>query len=196
MKLEDIKVGGKYVPKAKTAPGFEGLDLCNHWRDAKKSNKPYLYCVGFDKVTTDWCPPITQVDVVVVNMDPSMDGGNLYMPEDLEPYVENETKNENMSKKEFTVDIDFIKKAHAAACGDWKVILESKFPDAFKPQPFEFKKETTLTTSTLPNDLPFLVGRSWAPAGKEMKCLVLHSRYDVIVTEHEGRKVLEFIEKR
>lgn len=37
-----------------------------------------------------------------------------------------------MSKpNKFVVDVDFIREAHSAACGEWKIKLERKFPEAF-----------------------------------------------------------------
>lgn len=36
--------------------------------------------------------------------------------------------------KVYQVEEEFIKRAHKAACPEWKQILEKRFPEAFKPE--------------------------------------------------------------
>lgn len=52
-------------------------------------------------------------------------GSNNYRPEDL-TLAESEAKPET-----YEVDEDFIRKAHSAACSEWKQKLEAKFPTVF-----------------------------------------------------------------
>lgn len=180
MNIQDIKVGGKYVPHSKTVEGFAQLDECNHWEDAKHNNQPFLYCVGIEG------------NKVVLNSRWADDGrGNYYYPSDLTPYEES---NNNTNIEQFKVDAEFIREAHAAACSEWKEKLKKKFPEAFKKSAFEFKREEELTLHSNRN-LPLFIGGVFAPDGKEMKCLIVKSGYEMKVSEYNGRQILEFFEK-
>ena len=38
------------------------------------------------------------------------------------------------TKKTYSVDEAFIKATHKEACGTWKIKIEKKFPEVFKPK--------------------------------------------------------------
>jgi hypothetical protein len=99
-----------------------------------------------------------------------------------------------MATKNYTVDEKFIKDAHKAACGEWKVKMEKKFPEVFKSSLFEFGLGDAgfrLTTASS----PLVIGAGLAPAGKEGKCLVVSEGYVMKVTNIFGRQILEFTRK-
>ena len=98
-----------------------------------------------------------------------------------------------MNEKLHQVEESFIKKAYEAACNDWKRRLKEKFPSVFANQPYRFERSQRLETSD--SELPILIGNGWAPEGKEMKCLLVKDDYEMKVSEHNGRQVLEFFKK-
>ena len=90
------------------------------------------------------------------------------------------------SSKDMTVDAEFIKAAHAAACSEWKQKLEKKFPHLFKKElkAKRIVKATsikgsdiiaTITTegATRTEQEKIYIGIGLAPYGHEGKCLSL-----------------------
>ena len=189
---EDLVLGNKYVPIAKTSGSWaeEEFEKYGEMRAALERNQPYLYYAGWDE------------DYAMLSSEEGDDGGDYYNPEDLLPYVEPDErlfKNPDMnaqkpSKDQFVVDRSFIKQAYNAACPKWKQKLKNKFPNAFKPEVFDFGRDPH-TLSSRYNGLPFMVGHNLAPVGKEGKCLFVSSQYTVKLTEHKGRTIIEFIKQ-
>ena len=100
MKLKDVKIGGKYVPHSKTVRGFGELDECNHWRDAKDNNQPFLYCVGIEGAK------------VVLNWEMVDNGrGNYYYASDLSPYQE------RLKLKDIVVGEKYVPLDKTVGCG-------------------------------------------------------------------------------
>ena len=83
--------------------------------------------------------------------------------------------------KKFEVSEEFIKEAHSAACSDWKKKIEEQFPDAFERPFFNFGSEYSIDTRN--SDGPLMIGRGIAPAGKENKCLVVMTGWEVVTEE-------------
>ena len=181
MNIQDIKVGGKYVPHRKTILGYGTLDTCHMWKRAKIEGQPFLYCSYVDGQGR-----------VALHNKPNQDHGNYYHPSDLTPYVES---NNNTNMKQFEVDAEFIREAHAAACSEWKEKLKKKFPEAFKKLAFEFEREERLTVASNRSNFPLYIGYGNAPEDKEMKCLIVKSEYEMKVSEHNGLQILEFFKK-
>jgi hypothetical protein len=85
----------------------------------------------------------------------------------------------------FSVDADFLKQAHAAACSEWKEKLEQKYPKVFaKPLEVDVIRKAP-TSSYLTNDIiatitPTIGKKEYlyiadglAPIGLNCKCLAL-----------------------
>lgn len=105
---------------------------------------------------------------------------------------ENVQKKETTPKKKFEVDETFIKEAHEAACHDWKVKIEERFPEAFKGG-YDFGVTHKLSTSF--GGSPIMIANGLAPSGKENKCLVIDPAYKMKVFTHDNRTLLEFVKK-
>ena len=73
MKIEDVKIGMKVVPHAKTAQGWNGLENCFHWNDVKDTDHPYLFVVGKER------------NYFVLSQE-NEEGGNYYNASDFELY--------------------------------------------------------------------------------------------------------------
>ena len=48
MKNEDVLIGMKVVPHAKTAVEWSGLEQSSEWKHCIKIKQPYMYVIGFD----------------------------------------------------------------------------------------------------------------------------------------------------
>ena len=91
------------------------------------------------------------------------------------------------SSKDMTVDAEFIRAAHAAACSEWKTKLEKKFPQVFTT-PLKAKK-IVKASSAQGSDIiatikaegkisgsdqeKIFIGIGLAPSGYESNCLAL-----------------------
>lgn len=90
------------------------------------------------------------------------------------------------SSKDMTVDAEFIKAAHAAACSEWKTKLEKKFPQVFS-KPLKATR-ITKASSGLGSDViatikaegqkyskdeKIYIGIALAPAGYMNRCISL-----------------------
>jgi hypothetical protein len=90
------------------------------------------------------------------------------------------------SSKDMTVDAEFIRAAHAAACSEWKTKLEKKFPQVFS-KPLKATRITKASSSQGSDivatikaegqkssiDEKIFIGIGLAPSGYENKCLSL-----------------------
>lgn len=83
---------------------------------------------------------------------------------------------------ELTVDADFLKAAHAAACSEWKKKLEKKYPSVFK-KPKTWKPMPLGSKITLSGDgsKDIFIGMGLAPDGLTGRCLMM--RKDKVVPE-------------
>jgi hypothetical protein len=192
-----LEVGGKYTPIDKTAYGFEGLEQSENWKDAKILNQPFLYYVGAEKPR----------DFHIFSYREDKKFGDYFMIDDIIPYVEgaeivefnienNTTNTQNQKEMERTFEVSekFIQEAYTSACSEWKQKIKEKFPEAILEKPFNFDKSWTVTTSNQ-GDRPIIIGQGWAPDGKEFECLVVNDGWEMRVSEHNGRQVLEFFRK-
>ena len=82
----------------------------------------------------------------------------------------------------------------AEKCSAAKEALKELFPEAFQAEPFEFGKEHEIGTRATPDD-PLFIGGGLAPIGLAGKCLMVHSDYDMEITESCGHKCLIFRKK-
>lgn len=64
---------------------------------------------------------------------------------------------------------------------------------AEEEQPFEFQPEHHLSAAT--SGYPLFIGKSYAPDGLQMKCLIVHRDCRMEVREHDGRTILTFYPK-
>jgi len=84
MKREDITVGMKVIPHSKTTTNYGGLNWSTNWKRAKEINQPYLFVSGI------------QTDKIILSNENRKDNvGDYFLPEDLEPYIESNTNQEN-----------------------------------------------------------------------------------------------------
>jgi len=74
---------------------------------------------------------------------------------------------------ELTVDAEFLKAAHAAACTEWKKKLEKKYPSVFKKPKTWKPKELVRITGDDRDDI--FIGLSLAPTGLSNKCLMMRT---------------------
>ena len=75
---------------------------------------------------------------------------------------------------ELTVDAEFLKAAHAAACAEWKAKLEKKYPSVFKkPKTWKPKDLKTKVTFDGNNTRDIFIGLALAPSGLSGKCLMM-----------------------
>lgn len=83
---------------------------------------------------------------------------------------------------ELTVDADFLKAAHAAACSEWKKKLEKKYPSVFKkPKTWKPKSFGSRATFNGDNTKDIFIGLALAPDGLYSKCLMMKA--DKVVPE-------------
>ena len=98
MNKKDINFGIKVVPHNKTVWG--DLDESHEWKEAKESNKNYLYVTGFDE----------DVNAYVLsnkkqNKDVDGNDGDFFNVEDFEPYIEKNVNEAISVPKELLKDI-------------------------------------------------------------------------------------------
>jgi hypothetical protein len=78
MKHEDVKIGMKVVPHAKTSSIYGGLESSANWDNARMILQPFLYVVDFDG--KNW----------ILNYRGDTKNGDYFNACDFEPYVEKE----------------------------------------------------------------------------------------------------------
>jgi hypothetical protein len=188
-----LEVGEKYTPIDKTAYGHEGLERSENWKDAQKLDQPFLYYVETEKAR----------NFHVLSYLEEKKYGDYFMIDDIIPYIPgaeilefNITKPQKPKEemKTFEVSEKFIQEAYDSACSEWKQKIKEKFPEAIVKKPFNFDKSWTVTTSNQ-GDKPIIIGQGWAPDGKEFECLVVNDGWEMRVSEHSGRQVMEFFRK-
>jgi hypothetical protein len=101
MKDEDVKIGMKVVPYAKTSSIYAGLENSANWENAKEINQPFLYVADFDENRNNW----------ILNYKSDTKNGDYFNACDFEPYVEDinvyinfETHHEKQKSRQVTSD--------------------------------------------------------------------------------------------
>ena len=99
----------------------------------------------------------------------------------------------------FSIDKEFILKAHEAACNSCKKQIEEKFPELFQDDRFEFPQAFTITTGF--SDSPIAILYGFAKDSKdERRGLVVAKDYEVVVRNARaavaGYTVIEFHKKK
>jgi len=90
MKREFIVVGMKVVPHSKSVFSYGDLNNSINWQYAIRVNQPYLF-------VSDICP-----EYIVLDYIEGSNGGDYFLPEDFEPYIENNTNKENNNESRNT----------------------------------------------------------------------------------------------
>lgn len=93
-----------------------------------------------------------------------------------------------------TVDADFLKAAHAAACSEWKAKLEKKYPSVFKkPKTWKPKSFGSRVTFNGDNTKDIFIGLALAPDGLSGKCLMMKAdKVKPKITTTNGYTVVSF----
>ena len=87
MKREFISVGMKVVPHSKSYCGYGDLNSSINWQHAIRINQPYLFVSS-----------IYPAYIVLDSIEGS-NGGDYFLPEDFEPYIEENQEINNESRK-------------------------------------------------------------------------------------------------
>jgi hypothetical protein len=106
----------------------------------------------------------------------------------------------------FSVDADFLKQAHAAACSEWKEKLEQKYPKVFVKQlavseiykinkPGASSDELAIIRPTKGPEEIMYIADGLAPAGLEGKCLALGRGSQFKFEIAEGGRVVILVPK-
>jgi len=83
MKREDIKIGMKVTPHNKTHPDFPGLKYSGNWKRALETGQNYLFVNRI------------QDNYNFILGDETGSSGDYFLPEDFEPYIEDNVNQEN-----------------------------------------------------------------------------------------------------
>ena len=86
MKREFISVGMKVIPHSKSVCGYGDLNSSINWQHAIRINQPYLFVSS-----------IYHAYIVLDSIEGS-NGGDYFLPEDFEPYIEENKENNNESR--------------------------------------------------------------------------------------------------
>lgn len=169
----------------------QGLEVGSKVRVTKKTN-PEGYHETWMKSMDEWigqeltvCSIIEDQDQTSLLLEKNSVEDRWYFPATSVELVQS-------TSKKLTVDEDFVRQAHEAACSDWKQKIEEQFPDLF-PGYYKFGKKFEL--STMING-PLGIAFGCAPTGLEHQCLVVASGYELEVRHHNGYQLLFFKEKK
>jgi hypothetical protein len=99
----------------------------------------------------------------------------------------------------FSIDKEFILKAHGAACDNWKKQIEEKFPELFQDDRYNFTQAFTITTSFGGNPIAILNGLA-KDERDQHRGLIVDKEYEVVVrndaADAVGYTVIEFHKKK
>lgn len=99
----------------------------------------------------------------------------------------------NLVTPTYSVDQNFIREAHKAACSEWKKKIEKKFPKLFKDKLYEFGDSYNISTDGF-GDKPLIIGKGMVPSELRGKCLIVDSNYKMEVIMDGSTQILTFKE--
>lgn len=177
VKLEDASINGAWFRESEltkvvakpVAPKFKVGDRVQIKKSAAAVSSMWGKCGKIEKIYSHPCTA-----PYLVKLEGGAGGW----------FKESELTNPIAPKKtdELTVDAEFLKAAHAAACAEWKKKLEKKYPSVFK-KPKTWKPMPLGSKITLSGDgsKDIFIGMGLAPDGLTGRCLMM--RKDKVVPE-------------